>query len=104
MAGHLENGYRLPGVAPTGAGRYHGARRGKPAHAQAHGRSLAGVVGWVRAHLTSEADHEWCPGTGTQVSRGATEHGAAWCPSCPKRVRTEAAPMARYRIIGEHTR
>lgn len=70
----------------------------------AHGLRVAGALGRLRARLNREDDHRWCPGTGTQVSTGATEHGLASCPLCPKRIRTKGAPMARYRIIGEHTR
>lgn len=63
---------------------------------------IAGAVERLRARL-SRAEVPWCPGTGTPVSTGATEHGLAWCPCCPKRVRADVAPMARYRIIAEHT-
>jgi hypothetical protein len=50
-----------------------------------------------------DGEGQWCPGTGVQVSTGASNHGMTWCPYCPNQVPTETAPMARYRIIGEHT-
>lgn len=75
----------------------------RPAHLRTrYGVSLTRVVGWLRSRLSHDS-HEWCPGTGMKISTGATDHGLARCPFCPKRVRAEVAPMARYRIIGEHT-
>lgn len=92
-----------------GAGPSESARTVVPPLAEGRGgapnraQRRVGVVPLRRflARLRSGAD--WCVGSGVQVATGATQHGMAWCPNCPKRVRTAASPLARYRIIGEHT-
>jgi hypothetical protein len=78
------------------------ARNGAHFATRSRHRSIAALVDRLRSLRHEPA--QWCPGAGVAISTGATRYGLASCPYCPKRVRTVPAPMARYRIIGAHTR